>query len=68
MKAATTAIEVATACKVRAEADYETFNMFVECYGPTEWLEFVQDYDVAEAFDQMDIVLEHWNEMRATEF
>ena len=58
------------ACKTRADDDYDTFHMFVECYDDDEWIEFVTDEEDApmtkkECFRIMDVVAEVWADHQA---
>jgi len=55
------------ACKDRAVADYDTFHMFVECYGADEWREFVFENGESlltkkECFRIMDVIAEDWSD------
>jgi len=59
--------EIIEACKARAAANYSKFDMFVECSGPEEWNEFVEDSDTdtVRVFALMDSISSIWADQRA---
>lgn len=49
--------------KDRAQANYEQYHWFVECFSDDEWIEFIGDMTTQkQLFKMMDTCVSVWNE------